>query len=343
MQKKEKDTEIKKNYYFEKNEKIKKIKRIGILTSGGDCSGMNACIRAIVRTAATENIQVLGFKRGYEGIINNDFIELTSKSVSRIIEKGGTFLQSARCLEFKTKEGLEKGYQNLIDLELDGLIVLGGDGSLTGAYKLHKRGFPTIGIPASIDNDLFGTDMSIGVDTALNAISNSIDMIRDTASSHDRSFIVEVMGRNCGYLAHVSAIATGAEVVIIPEIPYDVNLIAKKLTKRYKEGKTNSIIIVAEGASTARDISFALKGKLDFELRSTVLGHIQRGGRPTVFERILATKFGRNAVYALEFGESGVMMGLQEGKYTSIPLSEVIGKKKELNKGLLELSGLLES
>lgn len=321
----------------------KKIRKIGVITSGGDCSGMNACIRSVVRTALSRNIEVIGFKKGYQGILNNDFIGLDSRAVSGIIERGGTFLQSARCLEFKTEEGLEKGYQNLVDLNIDGLIVIGGDGSLTGAQKLHEKGFSVIGIPGSIDNDLYGTDMSIGVDTALNAICSAVDNIRDTASSHERAFIIEVMGRNCGYLAMASAVATGAEYAVVPEVKYDVDLLAKRLIRRFKEKKTNSIIIVAEGATTARDLSWKLKDKIGFDLRETVLGHIQRGGRPTVYDRIFASKLGRNAVYALEMGASGVMMALAKGEYTSVNLDEVVKKQRPLSKSLLELSGLLES
>ncbi len=304
---------------------------------------MNACIRSITKTAISDGITVLGFKKGYQGILDNDFIKLDSKTVSGRIERGGTFLGSARCLDFKTGEGLKKGYQNLIDLEIDGLIVIGGDGSLTGALKLHELGFPTIGIPASIDNDLHGTDMAIGVDTALNAICNAIDTIRDTASSHQRAFVVEVMGRDCGYLALVSAIASGAEVALIPEIEYNLEKVAKKLVKRYKEGKTNSIIVVAEGASTARDITWKLKDHITgFDLRETVLGHIQRGGSPSVFDRLLASKLGRTALEALENDESGVMMALRKNKYISVPLETVIKNKKKISKDLIKLSGLLD-
>ena len=304
---------------------------------------MNACIRSITRTAISNGITVLGFKKGYQGILDNDFIKLDSKTVSGRIERGGTFLGSARCLDFKTEEGLRKGYQNLIDLEIDGLIVIGGDGSLTGALKLHELGFPTVGVPASIDNDLHGTDMAIGVDTALNAICHAIDTIRDTASSHQRAFIVEVMGRDCGYLALVSAIASGAEVAIIPEVKYDLEKIAKKLVKRYKEGKTNSIIVVAEGANTAREIIWKLKDYITgFDLRGTVLGHIQRGGSPSVFDRLLASKLGRTALEALTNGESGVMVALKKNEYVSVPLGEVVNNKKKLSKDLIKLSGLLD-
>jgi len=322
-----------------KDKKI--IKRIGVLTSGGDCSGMNPCIRSIGRTAMEHGIEVYGFRKGFQGVLDNDYITLDSRTISGKIGKGGTFLQSARCLDFKTEEGLNKGYENLIDLGLEGLIVIGGDGSLTGALKLHEKGFPTIGIPASIDNDLYGTDKSIGVDSALNAICNAVDMIRDTASSHDRMFIIEVMGRNCGYLALASAIATGAEAALIPEVPYDLEKLAKKLKRRFKEKRTNSIIIVAEGAGKAEDFAKTLKGKIGYDLRVTVLGHFQRGGNPTVFDRLLASKLGRNAVFALEDHESGLMMVYKQNAYSSIPLTEVINKQRPLSKGLLDLGQLM--
>lgn len=342
-------------HVMEKKERIEKktspkkeknrppLNRIAVLTSGGDCSGMNACIRSIARTALCRGIEVYGFRKGYQGVMNNDYINLDNRSVSGKIGRGGTFLQSARCLEFKTPEGLQEGYDNLIDLGIDGLVVIGGDGSLTGAQKLHEKGFPVVGIPASIDNDLYGTDMSIGTDTALNAIVNAIDMIRDTASSHDRMFIIEVMGRNCGYLALASAIACGAEAAIIPERPYDLNAIGKRLKRRFKEKKTNSIIIVAEGAATATGIAAKLKGKVGYDMRVSVLGHIQRGGNATVFDRILASKLGRNAVTTLEEGESGIMMAFSRGRYATVPLSEVISHQRPLSRGLLDLAGLLET
>ncbi|MBN1968714.1 MAG: 6-phosphofructokinase [Candidatus Delongbacteria bacterium] len=320
------------------------MKRIGVITSGGDCSGMNPCIRSVVRTSISKGIKVFGFKRGYQGILDNDFLTLDSNhSVSNILQRGGTFLQSARCLAFKTDEGLKKGLDNLIDLELDGLIVIGGDGSLTGAHKIHLAGFPTIGVPASIDNDLYGTSMSLGVDTALNAIMNSVDTIRDTASSHERAFIIEVMGRNCGYLALTSAIASGAEAAIIPEVPYDLDRISRSLVRRFKEGKTNSIIILAEGAGSAKEFGQKIREKTGIEIRETVLGHIQRGGSPTSFDRIFASKLGRNAVIALEEGKSGEMIALKDDKYVTVPLDLVLSKQRPLSPQLLDLAVLLES
>jgi 6-phosphofructokinase 1 len=320
----------------------KGIKRIGVLTSGGDCSGMNACIRSVVRTSDDMGIEVYGFKKGYQGILDNEYIKLDSSDVSGTIENGGTFLQSARCLDFKTKEGLNKGLENLKDLCIEGLIVIGGDGSLTGAQKIHETGFSTIGIPASIDNDLFGTDMSIGVDTALNAICNSVDMIRDTASSHERMFIIEVMGRNCGYLALASAIATGAEAAIIPEVPHDCQDLAKSLKRRYKEKKTNSILLVAEGAGTAHHFAKELQGKVGYDIRVSVLGHIQRGGKPTAFDRLLASNMGFTAVDALIKGQSGMMTSFTNNRYSLIPLSEVLTKQKPLSEELIDLNQLLE-
>jgi len=327
---------------IEKKDMNSDLKRIGVLTSGGDCSGMNACIRSIVRTSDAMQIEVYGFKKGYQGILDNDYLKLDSRAVSGTIETGGTFLQSARCLDFKTEEGLQKGLENLRDLCIEGLIVIGGDGSLTGAQKLHDSGFPIIGIPASIDNDLQGTDMSIGVDTALNAICNSVDMIRDTASSHERMFIIEVMGRNCGYLALAAAIATGAESAIIPEVPHNCEALSKQLKRRYKEKKTNSIILVAEGAGTAHDFAKQLQGKVGYDIRVSVLGHIQRGGKPTAFDRLLASNMGFTAVQALIDNKSGMMTTFTHNGYSLAPLSEVLEKQKPINPDLIDLNLLLE-
>jgi len=338
-----KDSPENKEYFSKNDGASNRMKRIGVLTSGGDCSGMNACVRSIVRTALSRGIEVYGFKKGYQGLLDNDYRSLTSQDVSGIIGRAGTFLQSARCLEFKTDEGLKRGHENLIDLGIDGIVVIGGNGSLTGALKLHDIGVPVVGIPASIDNDLYGTDMSMGVDSALNVIVNAVDMIRDTASSHDRMFIIEVMGRNCGYLALASAVATGAEAALIPEVPYNLDDIARRLKRRFKEKKTNSIIIVSEGAGSAADFAAKLTEKVGYDIRVSVLGHMQRGGNPSVFDRVLASKMGRNAVLALEKGESGVMMTYCDSVYSSITLTEALSKQRPLSQSLLDLAALLES
>jgi len=319
------------------------MKRIGVLTSGGDCSGMNAAIRSVVRTAIAYELEVYGFRHGFVGLIDGIFEPMDTRSVSGIIQRGGTILQTARCEDFKTEWGQKKAVQTLQELEVEGLVVIGGNGSMAGAYALHRHGIPTIGIPATIDNDVYGTDMCIGTDTALNAIINAVDAIRDTASSHDRAFIVEVMGRNSGYLALMSAIASGAEAAIIPEVPYDLNKIAEHLFRRYKAGKTNSIIIVAEGASSAYAIDRKIKHKIGYETRITVLGHLQRGGKTTVFDRLLASKFGKMAVEALLQGRSGEMVALQDNRYVMIGLEEILGREKKIDPELLQLAEILSS
>ncbi len=317
------------------------MKKIAVLTSGGDSSGMNACVRAVVRFAINKGLEVIGIRRGYSGLLDKDFIHLTSKDVSGILQRGGTILLSARCEEFKTPKGQEDGVAILKEENIDGLIVIGGDGSLTGANILHNMGIKVIGIPGTIDNDIYGTDMAIGVDTSLNIIVNAIDCIKDTASSHERAFIVEVMGRKCGYLALAAAIASGAEAALIPEIPYDLEKLGELLYTRYKAGKTNSIIIVAEGAASAYTVQRKLKNLAGYETRITVLGHYQRGGYTSVFDRILASRLGRKAVDGLVSGRSGEMVGLWDGKIEFISLDKVLATKKLLDYRLLKLARVL--
>jgi 6-phosphofructokinase 1 len=317
------------------------MKRIGVITSGGDASGMNAAIRAVARTAIDKGCEVYGFLKGYAGVIGKRYEVMDSRSVSGIIQRGGTILRSARCGEFKTEEGQGVAVSNLRELGIEGMVVIGGDGSLRGANILAKKGIPVIGIPASIDNDIFGTDMSIGADTALNVIVDAVDMIKDTASSHDRAFIVEVMGRNCGYLAAIAAIACGAEVAIIPEVRYDLERIAARLHARYMEGRTNSIVLVAEGAASAYEIDKQLRGRIGYETRITVLGHLQRGGSPTVFDRILASRLGRCAVEYLLQGESGKMVGQIKNRIVLTDLDEVLGTCKMVDLEMIELTDIL--
>lgn len=314
------------------------MKKIGILTSGGDCSGMNACIRSAVRTALRLDVEVIGFRKGYAGLIKGDCLTLDTKSVSGIMHRGGTFLQSARSQEFRTPEGQQKAVAILSDMGIAGLVVLGGDGSLNGALALHKLGFPVIGIPASIDNDIPFTDMSLGVDTALNNILYAVDCIKDTASSHARAFIIEVMGRNSGYLASVSAIATGAEFALVPERELDLSDMCQQLRTRYEEGRDNAIIILAEGAGKAQDIADTIKDAVGFETRVTVLGHYQRGGAPSVFDRLLASRFGKRAVELLVSGVKGVMIGLSSGELVATPLESVIKGAKRPKDDLLQLA-----
>lgn len=318
------------------------MKRLAILTSGGDCSGMNAAIRSAARTAIANGVEMIGYRKGYAGLMKNDYLILDSKAVAGVLQRGGTFLQSARSPEFRTPEGRQLAIDNLMQEGVEGLIVIGGDGSLNGALSLDKVGFPVIGIPASIDNDIPHTDMSLGVDTALNNILYAVDCIKDTASSHDRAFIVEVMGRNSGYLASTAAIATGAEFAIIPEVELDLAEMCLQLRNRYEEGRTNALIIMAEGAGRAEDIAAGIKHAVGFETRVTVLGHYQRGGAPTVFDRLLGSRFGKKSVELLLTGTSGVMVGLAASSLTATLLEVALkGGQKRLNSDLLQMADIL--
>lgn len=318
------------------------IKKLAVMTSGGDCPGMNAAVRAITRTACSKGIEIYGIEQGYKGMIEDKFIKFSGNNVANTIHRGGTILRSARSKEFRTDEGQQQAAANLAKHEIDGLIVIGGDGSLTGANVLRKKyNIHVIGLPGSIDNDIYGTDMSIGVDTALNNIINCVDIINDTASSHDRTFIIEVMGRNSGYLALKSAIAIGAEAALIPEVPYNLESIIEMIKIRYEEGKTRSIIMVAEGVGSAYDFGKVLSLMGGFDTRIMVLGHIQRGGSPTVFDRILATEMGTVAVEAILNGQDGYMTGLQENKIVLVELDAVLNNKKELDKELIRLFDII--
>lgn len=318
------------------------MKRIAILTSGGDCSGMNAAIRAATRTALANDIEMIGVRKGYSGLLKNDFIPMNTRTVAGILQRGGTFLQSARSSEFRTPEGRRTALDNLNNYGIEGLIVIGGDGSLRGALALHQLGFPVIGIPASIDNDITCTDMALGVDTALNNILYAVDCIKDTASSHDRAFIVEVMGRNSGYLASTSAIATGAEFAIVPEVEFDLVDMCHQLRRRYEEGRTNALIIMAEGAGQSQEIANSIKDAVGFETRVTVLGHYQRGGAPTVFDRLLGSRFGKRSVELLQEGTSGIMLGLSCNSLIATPLEQVVdGGQKKLSDDLLAMADIL--
>jgi 6-phosphofructokinase 1 len=317
------------------------MKKIGILTSGGDCSGMNAFIRSAVRTAIRFNVETVGFRKGYLGLMNGDFISLDSKSVSGIIHRGGTLLQSARSPEFRTPQGQQKALDILREIGVEGLIVAGGDGSLAGALALHRLGFPVIGIPASIDNDIPCTDMALGVDTALNNIIYAVDCIKDTASSHARAFVIEVMGRHSGYLASVSAIATGAEFALVPERGFDLAEICRNLRARYEEGRDNSIIILAEGAGNGREIADSIKDAIGFETRVTVLGHYQRGGAPTVFDRLLGSRFGKRGVELLLEGEMGKMVGISYSAMNVSSLETVVTGTKKPDVDMMQLAEVL--
>jgi len=315
------------------------MKRLAVLTSGGDCSGMNATIRAVVRAGLANNLEVVGFHKGYQGVLDRNYQLLTTKSVSGKLQLGGTFLQSARCKEMLTEPGQRLAAENLQGLGVEGLVVIGGEGSHRGALALQQRGIPVIAIPASIDNDIPFTDMSLGVDTALNNIVHAVDCLKDTASSHDRTFVVETMGRNCGYLALASAVACGAEYALVPETPYDIDAICVALRRRFQEGRDNSIIMVAEGAGKAHNIADQIKDRIGFETRLMVLGHYQRGGSPSTFDRILSARFGVAAVEALFSGENGKMVGLGCGQMVFTDLEEAVDAgRKPLDPGLLKLA-----
>ncbi|HHS49247.1 MAG TPA: 6-phosphofructokinase, partial [Desulfurella acetivorans] len=275
------------------------MKRIGVLTSGGDCSGTNATLKAIVEEAYKNNIRVTGFLEGYNGLVNDLAIELTPMQVSGILQRGGTILMTSRCEEFMQESGFNKALNTLKEENVEGLIVIGGDGSLRGAKKIAEAGILCVGIPGSIDNDIYGTDMALGVDTALNIITDAIDIIRDTASSHKRAFVIETMGRESGYLALMSAMASGAEAVLIPEIDYDIDSIVKRLKSEHERGRKYSIVVIAEGVKKTQEMAEKLKVEAGFDTRLTILGHIQRGGNPSVFDRTLGTRMGIKAVQSL--------------------------------------------
>jgi 6-phosphofructokinase 1 len=322
------------------------MKRVAVLTSGGDAPGMNAAIRAVVRTGTSRGWEMFGVKLGYEGLINGRFIPLGARDVSGILNKGGTFLGSARSQEFKTDDGQRKAIRSLNEAGIDALVVIGGNGSQTGATMLSRHDFAVVGIASTIDNDLCGSDMTIGVDTALNIGLESIDRLKVTASSHQRAFLVEVMGRGSGYLALMSAIASGAEACVIPEIDTGPEEIAQILRKAYDKGKAHCIIVVAEGAKyTALKLEQYFQDhqeRLGFDLRTTILGHVQRGGEPSAYDRLLASRLGFGATEALARGEKNVLVGMIKGEVKSTPLEEIVGKTKQIDLSLFELQRRLD-
>lgn len=321
-----------------------KVKKIAVLTSGGDCSGMNAAIRSVVRTAIYNRIKVFGVIRGYEGLIKGDIKELDRHSVSNIINLGGTMLKTARSEEFKTKKGRLKAVRSLKKQGIDGLIVIGGDGSFRGAHALCQEwGIRCIGVPATIDNDINGTDFTIGSNTALGVALDAIDKIRDTVTSLERIFVVEVMGRECGYIAMRTALAGGAEDVLLPDIKYDLDKICQEIKSAYKKGKLSWILIVAEGSGRADKIARIIEKKTGYETRVTVLGHIQRGGRPSVIDRILASRLGAAAVTLLMQGESDKMVGIIADQVEATELSYACQPKKDTNRQLYRLLKILEA
>ena len=323
----------------------KQIKTVGILTSGGDAPGMNACIRAITRTAIFNGMKVMGIYRGYEGLINGEIKEFTSESVSNTIQRGGTILKTARSMEFMTPEGMQKAYDNLVKFGIDALIVIGGNGSLTGAQSLAREyDYPVIGLPGTIDNDLYGTDSTIGYDTALNTIVDCVDKIRDTATSHDRIFFVEVMGRDAGFLAQNSAIAAGAETAIIPEDQTDVDQLEQFISRGFRKSKNSSIVIVSESKKDGGAMYYAERVRKEYpqyDVRVTILGHLQRGGTPTACDRILASRLGHASIEALKEGQRNVMVGIHNDQIVYVPIDRAIKKDKPIDKELIDVLGVL--
>lgn len=323
-----------------------KVKKIAVLTSGGDSPGMNTALRAVVRTCAYKNIDCVGVSRGYQGLINDDIKTLKTRSVRGIINRGGTMLYSARSDEFRTKEGREKAFNNIKKHAIDGLVVIGGDGSFTGGLIFQKEfGIPVIGIPGTIDNDLFGTSHTLGYDTALNTVMDAIDKIRDTAISHDRLFFVEVMGRDAGHIALNSGIAIGAQEILIPEQNMGIEGLINSLKDSKKNGKTSSIVVVAEGDKTGKNV-FDLARQVEeefpkYEIRVSVLGHMQRGGSPSCFDRVLGTKMGVRAVESLIDGDSGKMIGIDNGKIVSTSLKKAIKGETKIDPELIRVSRIM--
>jgi 6-phosphofructokinase 1 len=322
---------------------MSEMRRIAVMTSGGDSPGMNGAIRAVVRAGTYYDLEVYGIRQAYRGLVNGDIERLDTRDVAGIIQRGGTILQTARLPEFKEESYQRKAIRRLNEHGIDALVVIGGDGSLAGALALHQRGVKVIGIPGSIDNDIWGTASSLGVDTALDTTIEAIDRLRDTASSHERVFLVEVMGNKCGYLTMVSGLVTGAEFMIIPEEEVTLEQVGTVVEDAYMKGKSHAMIIVAEGANLkCRQISESLSAHdIGFEVRTTILGHVVRGGRPTTFDRLLATRFGVAAIDALREGKSGVMTALEGTSITLLNLEEVIGKQRPINPGYMKLQKIL--
>ncbi len=326
---------------------MSEIKKIAILTSGGDAPGMNAAIRAVVRTCAYHNVKAIGVYRGYQGMIENDFEELNARSVRNIINRGGTFLKSARSAEFRTPEGRKKAYENLKSTGADALIVIGGDGSFTGALLFNEEfGFPVMGIPGTIDNDIYGTTYTLGYDTALNTVVEAIDKIRDTASSHNRMFFIEVMGRDAGFIALNTGIGGGAEKILIPEQHSKLEELLTDIEQSHNKGKTSNIIVVAEGDKTGKNV-FELKEYIEkkhpeYDIRVSVLGHMQRGGAPTCFDRVLASRMGVKAVESLLEGKSNFMVGINNDKIDLTPLEKAIkGGESKLDPELMRIAEIM--
>ncbi|ABQ07590.1 MULTISPECIES: 6-phosphofructokinase [Flavobacterium] len=326
----------------------KTIKKVGVLTSGGDSPGMNAAIRSVVRTCAYHNIECIGIYRGYQGMIEGDFKEMGPRSVNNIVNKGGTILKSARSVDFRTPEGRKKAHENLLKAGIDALVVIGGDGSFTGGLIFNSEyDFPVMGIPGTIDNDIYGTSFTLGYDTALNTVVDCIDKIRDTASSHNRLFFVEVMGRDAGHIALNAGIGAGAEEILIPEEDLGLDRLLDSLQKSKASGKSSSIVVIAEGDKIGKNV-FELKDYVEanlpeYDVRVSVLGHMQRGGSPSCFDRVLASRLGVKAVESLIEGKSNYMVGLKEDKVVLTPLEQAIKGKSEIDRELLRVSDIMST
>lgn len=323
------------------------IKKIGVLTSGGDAPGMNAALRSVIRTAIYHHREVVGIYQGYKGLIDKNFKPMTSGDVSNIIQLGGTILKSARSQEFRTKEGREKAFQHLKEEGIDALVVIGGDGTFTGARIFAQEfNFPIVGIPGTIDNDLFGTDFTIGYDTALNTIIDAVDNIRDTASAHERLFFIEVMGRDAGFLALNGGIASGAEAVLIPEADTDITTLETYIETGYRKSKSSSIVLVAEGEKAGGAFNIAKRIEEEFpqyDVRVTILGHIQRGGSPTAFDRILASRLGVAAIEALLDDQKSIMIGIDNDEIVHVPFNKAIKNQKGVSLQLLDVQRILST
>lgn len=317
------------------------MKKLAVLTSGGDAPGMNVAIRAVVRRGIYHNLKVVGIRYGYQGLMDGNYVPMESGSVGDIIHRGGTILHTARCEEFKTLEGQQRALRWLKENDIDGLVVIGGDGSFNGALQLTKLGFPTVGIPGTIDNDIACTDFTLGFDTAVNTAIEAIDKIRDTATSLERSFVIEVMGRAAGDIALWAGVAAGAESILIPEIKMDIDDMITRLRQGQKRGKKHSIIVVAEGVAKGSDVAKIIKDKTGLETREIVLGHIQRGGSPTAFDRLLGSRMGAMAVDLLLEGQSGCMVGIQKNEIVAVPFEEALGKNHEAPASLQRLNKTL--
>ncbi|ABF42033.1 6-phosphofructokinase [Candidatus Koribacter versatilis Ellin345] len=318
-------------------------RKIAVLTSGGDAPGMNAAIRSVTRSAIAKGWTVMGVNQGYAGLVAGDYRELAARDVGGLLSKGGTFLGSARCPEFQKEDVREKALRNLNRSGIGALVVIGGNGSQTGGAALNDMGFPTLGVASTIDNDLVGSEITIGVDTALNIALEAIDRLRVTAASHQRGFLIEVMGRKCGYLALMAGIAGGAELVLVPEIDFEPDQIAEAIHDAYRRGKAHAMVVVAEGAKHNAEqlVRYFHDKNTGFELRATILGHVQRGGTPTAYDRLLASRLGAGAVEALDKGISGVVVGMNQGVVSTTPYSEVTGRTKGISPELYQLAHVL--